>query len=288
MFPYLQLIRPKHWAKNLFMFIPAFFSGHAFDSKIYFPLLTGLLAFSLIASSVYIINDVNDRETDRLHPEKKKRPLASGEANLVVSIVLMAVLACGALFVAWSLNHVFFLIIVTYFFINIAYTLHLKNIPILDIFIIASGFLFRVYSGGVLVAVYVSHWLAIMVFLLSLFLALAKRRDDLVIRDENHVIRKSSRNYNLEFINACLASFSGVITVSYIMYTISPEVTDRLGTNWLFGTTVFVVAGLMRYLQITFVEQKSGAPTAILFKDKFILATLFGWILSFYLIIYAH
>ena len=288
MLPYLQLIRPQHWSKNLFMFIPAFFSGHAFDVKIYPPLLAGFLAFCMIASAVYILNDLNDRETDRLHPEKKKRPLASGEANVVVSIILMAALALGALFIAWSLDSFFFLVLVTYFFVNIAYTLHLKNIPILDIFIVASGFLFRVYSGGVLVDVFVSHWLAIMVFLLSLFLALAKRRDDLIIRDGNHIIRKSSRNYNLEFINACLSAFSGIITVAYIMYTISPEVTDRLGTNWLFGTTAFVVAGLMRYLQITFVEQKSGSPTTVLFKDKFILITLVGWILSFYLIIYTR
>lgn len=288
MLPYLELIRPKQWSKNLFMFIPAFFSGHAFDLKLYPPLLLGLLSYSMIASAVYILNDFNDRETDRQHPKKKTRPLASKEANVTVSMILMVALACGALWIAWHLNTSYFLLLVTYFLINIAYTLHLKNIPILDIFIVASGFLFRIYSGGILANVYVSHWLAIMVFLLSLFLALAKRRDDLVIREGNQIIRKSSRNYNLEFINACLSAFSGIIIVAYIMYTISPEVTDRLGTNWLFATTIFVVAGLMRYLQITFVEEKSGSPTTVLYQDKFILITLLGWLLSFYLIIYTR
>jgi decaprenyl-phosphate phosphoribosyltransferase len=286
MLPYLQLIRPKHWSKNLFIFIPAFFSGHAFDLKLYPSLLLGVLSFCMIASAVYILNDFNDRETDRQHPTKKTRPLASGEANVIVSLIFMVALACGALWISWNLNTSYFLLLVTYFFINIAYTLHLKNIPILDIFIVASGFLFRIYSGGILANVYVSHWLAIMVFLLSLFLALAKRRDDLVIRENNQIIRKSSRNYNLEFINACLSAFTGIITVAYIMYTISPEVTDRLGTNWLFATTIFVVAGLMRYLQITFVEEKSGSPTTVLYRDKFILTTLIGWVISFYLIIY--
>jgi len=288
MLPYLQLIRPKHWSKNLFMFIPAFFSGHAFDFKLYPPLLLGLVSFCMIASAVYILNDFNDRETDRQHPKKKMRPLASGEANVMVSMIFMVALACGALGLAWHLSTSYFLLLVTYFLVNIAYTLHLKNIPILDIFIVASGFLFRIYSGGILVNIYVSHWLAIMVFLLSLFLALAKRRDDLVIRENNQIIRKSSRNYNLEFINACLSSFSGIITVAYIMYTISPEVTDRLGTNWLFATTAFVVAGLMRYLQITFVEERSGSPTTVLYQDKFILTTLVGWLISFYLIIYTR
>lgn len=288
MLPYLQLIRPKHWSKNLFMFIPAFFSGHAFDFKLYPPLLLGLVSFCMIASAVYILNDFNDRETDRQHPKKKMRPLASGEANVMVSMIFMVALACGALGLAWHLSTSYFLLLVTYFLVNIAYTLHLKNIPILDIFIVASGFLFRIYSGGILVNIYVSHWLAIMVFLLSLFLALAKRRDDLVIRENNQIIRKSSRNYNLEFINACLSSFSGIITVAYIMYTISPEVTDRLGTNWLFATTAFVVAGLMRYLQITFVEERSGSPTTVLYQDKFILTTLIGWLISFYLIIYTR
>lgn len=288
MLPYLELIRPKQWSKNLFMFIPAFFSGHAFDLKLYPPLLLGFLSYSMIASAVYILNDFNDRETDRQHPKKKTRPLASREANVTVSMTLMVALACGALWIVWHLNTSYFLLLVTYFLINIAYTLHLKNIPILDIFIVASGFLFRIYSGGILVSVYVSHWLAIMVFLLSLFLALAKRRDDLVIREGNQIIRKSSRNYNLEFINACLSAFSGIIIVAYIMYTISPEVTDRLGTNWLFATTIFVVAGLMRYLQITFVEEKSGSPTTVLYQDKFILITLLGWLLSFYLIIYTR
>jgi 4-hydroxybenzoate polyprenyltransferase len=286
MLAYVKLVRPKQWAKNLFILIPAFFSGHAFDIQLYPMLLLGFASFCMIASAVYILNDFNDRESDRLHPTKKQRPLATGDANVVVSMILMVALLCGGLSLAWHLNFNFLILLLTYYMLNVAYTLHLKNIPILDIFIVASGFLFRIYSGGILANIYVSHWLAIMVFLLSLFLALAKRRDDLIIRVDNQFIRKSSRNYNLEFVNACLSAFSGIIIVAYIMYTISPEVTDRLGTNWLFATTIFVVAGLMRYLQITFVEGKSESPTTVLYQDKFILTTLLGWLLAFYLIIY--
>jgi hypothetical protein len=125
-----------------------------------------------------------------------------------------------------------------------------------------------------------------MIMLLSLFLALAKRRDDLVIGKGKSVVRKSSKQYNLEFVNSCLTLFSGVIIVCYIMYTVSPEVTERLKSQWLFTTTIFVIAGVMRYLQITFVEEDSGSPTSILLKDRFIVITLAGWILSFYVIIY--
>lgn len=283
---YVHLVRPKQWAKNLFILIPAFFSGHAFDFELYPVLLLGILCFSATASAVYIMNDARDREYDRQHHEKKNRPLASGKANLAVSLILMVILAGAGIAGAFWLNMYFFYIVLTYFCINIAYTLKLKDIPILDILIIAAGFLFRIYCGGLLADVWVSHWLAIMVFLLSLFLALAKRRDDLVSAENGEVLRKSSRNYNLEFTNACLATFAGIIIVAYIMYTISPEVTERLGTEWLFATTVFVVAGLMRYLQITFVERKSGSPTRVLFKDTFTLVTLIGWLISFYLIIY--
>jgi decaprenyl-phosphate phosphoribosyltransferase len=130
--------------------------------------------------------------------------------------------------------------------------------------------------------------LSIMILLLALFLIIAKRRDDIVIQTETgEVVRKSSQAYNLEFINSCLTLLSAVVIVSYIMYTVSPEVTQRFNSEYLFVTTIFVIAGIMRYLQITFVEQNSGSPTSILFKDKFIVLTILGWIISFYVIIYA-
>lgn len=286
MLAYLKLIRLKHWVKNLFIFIPLFFAGQAFEHALYFRLISGFFAFSFIASAIYILNDYKDREVDRLHPKKKLRPLASGEANLTVSLFLMTFLIVTGLTLARFLDSGFFVLLAVYLVINIAYTYGLKNIAILDIFLVASGFLFRVYSGGILIDVAISHWLAIMIMLLSLFLALAKRRDDLVISQNGGVLRKSSRNYNLVFINSCLTLFAGIIIVAYIMYTVSPDVTERLNTEWLFATTVFVVAGLMRYLQITFVEENSGSPTSLLFRDKFLIVTLLAWIISFYLIIY--
>jgi decaprenyl-phosphate phosphoribosyltransferase len=244
------------------------------------------MAFSLAASSIYILNDYKDLDTDRLHPTKKDRPLASGKAKISISLVLMTLLATIALTIAFNLDLEFLLLLSIYLAINVGYSLGLKDVAILDIILVASGFLFRIYSGSIISEVATSHWLALMVMLLALFLALAKRRDDLVIGKDKTVLRKSSQNYNLEFINSCLTLFAGVIIVCYIMYSVSPEVTERLDTKWLFTTTIFVLAGIMRYLQITFVESNSGSPSTLLLKDKFLLITLAGWILSFYLILY--
>jgi decaprenyl-phosphate phosphoribosyltransferase len=284
----IKLIRIKQWVKNLFLLIPIFFAGNLFELSELKQLMLGVLAFSLVASAVYVINDYKDRELDRLHPRKKTRPLASGAVTQATAWILMIGLTCGGLLLAAYININFFYLLLGYLILNVGYSLGLKNVPILDLFIVASGFLIRVYCGGIIANVAVTHWLSIMILLLALFIVLAKRRDDLLIQSETgEIVRKASRSYNLEFINSCLTLISAVVIVAYIMYTVSPEVTERFKSDNLFSTTIFVIAGIMRYLQITFVEQDSGSPTTILFKDKFILVTVIGWIFSFYLIIYA-
>jgi 4-hydroxybenzoate polyprenyltransferase len=288
MYPIIKLIRVKQWVKNLFLFIPVFFAGNLFHTPQLNALLLGVLAFSLAASGVYVINDYRDRELDRLHPRKKNRPLASGAVSSVIAWILMISLTGGGLLLAAFIEIVFFYWLLAYLIINLGYSMGLKNVPILDLFIVASGFLIRVHCGGIIAHVEITHWLYIMIMLLALFIVTAKRRDDLLIQSETgEVVRKASRSYNLEFINSCLTLISAVVIVAYIMYTVSPEVTEHFKSKYLFSTTIFVIAGIMRYLQITFVEQDSGSPTSVLFKDKFILVTVLGWITSFYFIIYA-
>lgn len=284
----LHLIRVRQWVKNLFLFIPSFFAGHLFKSEELLMVGIGVFAFSLVASGVYVINDFRDRFVDRLHPTKKLRPIASGEIGTVTAWILIVLFVSTGLFIAASLEMAFFYILVSYFIMNLGYSFGLKNIPILDLFIVSLGFLLRVYSGGVIADLPITHWLSIMILLLALFLIIAKRRDDILINNKNGcVIRKSTQSYNLEFVNSCITLLSAVVIVAYIMYTVSPEVTERFNSDYLFITTIFVIAGIMRYLQITFVENKSGSPTRIFVKDKFILLTIAGWILSFYVIIYA-
>jgi decaprenyl-phosphate phosphoribosyltransferase len=290
MHPILKLIRVKQWVKNLFLFIPSFFAGHLFETRELLMLAIGTLAFSFVASGVYVLNDYKDREADRLHPKKKFRPLASGEVKSSTAWIIMAILISTGLVIAATLNITFFFLLAGYLLLNIGYSFGLKHIPIVDLFIVALGFLIRIYSGGVIAGLPITHWLSLMVLLLALFLILAKRRDDILINGKNkngHVVRKSTKNYNLVYINSCITLLSAVMIVAYIMYTVSPEVTERFQSDYLFGTTIFVIAGIMRYLQIVFVEKKSGSPTNIFITDKFILFTIAGWIISFYLIIYA-
>jgi decaprenyl-phosphate phosphoribosyltransferase len=283
---FVSLIRLKHWVKNLFVFIPAFFAGVLFDAQNLTLLIGGFFCFSFVASAIYIINDYRDIEVDRNHPEKKNRPLASGAISVPVGFAVGTILLVGGIGLAYFINQYFLYIILIYLVINLGYSLGLKNISILDIMMVASGFLLRTLAGGFIVDVHITEWLLIMVFLGALFIALAKRLDDLLIAEASGNISRKVKNYNLNFIYSGITMISGVTMVSYIMYTISPDVTERLHSKHLYFTAIFVVAGILRYLQITLVENKSGSPTKILLTDRFIISTVLGWILSFYVIIY--
>lgn len=287
MLAYLTLVRPHQWVKNTFVFIPAFFAGAIFQGNNFYALALGFIAFSLVASSIYILNDYKDIESDRQHPTKKMRPLASGSVNPTAALILMIVFMVLGCTLAFLINLPFFGLLSFYLVLNIGYCFGLKNISLLDIFIVASGFLIRALSGGLITGLPISQWLVIMVFLLALFMALAKRRDDILMYiNSGKVMRKSIKAYNLDFTNSCLTMISGVVIVAYLMYTISPEITIRMKSDQVYYTTIFVIAGVMRYLQITFVEANSGSPTKILYSDKFIIFTILCWLLSFYIIIY--
>ena len=284
---YIKLLRPRDWAKNLFLFIPLFFSGDFFNWAIYPSLLMGFLAFCLVASGIYIINDYRDIEDDKKHPEKSKRPLASGQVSKNTALFISCLLLIAGFVIAWFIRDKFLFVLGIYFVLNVAYSLGLKNIPILDIIIVAIGFVLRVKGGAVIALIGLSEWLNIMVFLLALFMAIGKRRDDVLYKLSSGTdMRKSITGYNLEFLNVVLALVCSVTVVAYFMYTISPEVILRLGTYRLYYTCLFVLAGIMRYLQIIFVQASAGSPTKIFYKDRFIQISILLWITSFYLIIY--
>lgn len=284
---YIQLLRVSHWSKNLFMFLPLFFSGHILDGfSVFTNLIIGFFCFSFIASSIYIINDLKDVELDKLHPEKKNRPFASGKVSTSIGIVIALILVSISIGVGYYLKPTFAIVLGSYFLLNILYTIKLKNISVLDISIIALGFVLRVVSGGIIPDIYISQWIIIMTFLLALFLGLAKRRDDVLIYNKSgQKMRKAVEGYNLEFINAAMVIVGAVTIVSYIMYTVSVEVTERLGKN-LYLTSLFVILGVVRYLQISFVQEKSGNPTKILLKDVVIQLVLICFAISFIVLIY--
>jgi len=285
---YLSIIRISQWIKNTFIFLPAFFAGNFFDFYLLSELLPGFAAFCLASSCVYTINDFADKETDARHPEKKNRPIASGKISPQRAILFAVITGVTATLLSFWLSRAFFYIISIYILLNILYSVSLKHIPILDIILISSGFLLRIFGGGILADVPISNWIVVLTFLLALFLALAKRRDDVLIFNESgEKMRKSVDGYNLEFITAAMTTMAAVIVVSYIMYALSEEVMNRIGSTKIYFTTVFVIAGLLRYLQISMVENDSSSPTKILLGDRFIQITVLGWIASFFLLLYS-
>ena len=284
---YLKLLRPKDWAKNLFLFIPLFFAGELFQFNKVLEIFWGFLAFCCIASAIYILNDYRDREEDRKHPTKKNRPIASGAISPTVALVIFFILVILGLGLGYWIRDKFLFVLAIYFLLNVAYSFGLKNIPILDIIIVAIGFVLRIKGGAVIGKVGLTEWLNIMVFLLALFMAIGKRRDDVLLKLSSGTdMRKSIKGYNLDFLNVLLALVCAVIIVAYFMYTMSPEVIARYGTYRLYYTCLFVLAGIMRYLQIIYIQADSGSPTKILYKDRFIQITILLWIATFYVILY--
>lgn len=283
---YITLIRPHQYLKNLFIFTPLIFALQFTDLNLLARDLVAFIAFSLVASSIYIFNDIKDIEEDKNHPVKKLRPITSGKISISSGIKLLVILLFIGLTIAFFLNVKFLYILLVYFGMNILYSVTLKHISIIDIIIIAVGFVLRVFSGSIVVNIEASEWLIIMTFLLALFLALAKRRDDVLLSIDNVETRKSIDGYNIEFINSSMIIMASIIIVAYILYTISEQTIEKFHSNYLYLTTIFVITGLIRYMQITLVENKSGSPTNVLIKDKFLQITIFLWLISFISLIY--
>ena len=282
----IKLIRVHQWVKNLFIFLPAFF-GQALTGENILPLSVGFICFSLAASAVYIFNDVLDVDSDRLHSEKKHRPIAAGKVKLQTAYLLAAVLLVSALVGSYLINELFFAACAFYLFQNVLYTTWLKRFALIDITIISLGFLIRLFSGGVIAEVPISNWMYIMAFLLAMLLALGKRRDDLLIlKNEGKEVRKAVRGYNLEFINVVSVMLSAVTVVAYIMYTLTPEVIERIGSPYVYVTSLFVFLGVLRYLQLALVYENTGSPTLILLKDNPTRITVLAWLSTFAFLLY--
>ena len=287
------LIRPHQWIKNAFLFLPLFFDGKLLQKEYLMPSIMIFFAYSLAASGIYCFNDIYDVEADKLHPKKCKRPIASGAISKGMGYALMAlciIVSFGIIYTYdWKVGNQLTLlgIVVAYLVMNIAYCMKLKQLAIVDVFIIAIGFVLRVFAGGFATGIYLSHWIVLMTFLLALFLAFAKRRDDVVMYENTGMkARKNVNRYNLDFMNQAIAIIASITMVCYIMYTVSPEVITRFHSPYVYMTSIFVLAGIIRYMQITIVDVKSGSPTKVLMKDRFIQSCMAGWLITFSLIIY--
>lgn len=288
----LKLIRPHQWLKNVFVMIPMFFGGSLLDPSDIRASVVTFFAFSFIASSVYCFNDIIDVEADRRHPVKCKRPIASGAISVRSAWALMALmflLSVGTVCLLDTYSHVINvgLVILIYYILNILYCSKLKQYAIVDVCIIAFGFVLRVLAGGFATDIALSKWFVLMTFLLTLFLSFAKRRDDVLRMNETgEPPRKNTIRYNLTFINQAITITASVTLVCYIMYTVSPEVVNRFHSDLLYLTSVFVLLGLLRYIQITVVDKRSGDPTKMMLRDRFTQCVVLLWALTFLVLIY--
>lgn len=287
----MLLLRPQQWVKNFFIFLPLFFHGDLANMPMLLNAVVAFFCYSFAASSIYCFNDIYDVEADRRHPKKCKRPIASGDVSIAQAYGLMALMLLLSLLLAYcaldTTHWEMIGVICFYYLMNIAYCVKLKQIALVDVFIIAIGFVLRVILGGVVNGIMLSHWIVLMTFLLALFLAFAKRRDDVVLYQETGVLpRKNVNRYNLDFMNQALTIVSAVTLVAYVMYTVSDDVMRQFGSHYIYLTTVYVLAGILRYLQITIVDVKSGSPTKVLMKDHFVQLCIAGWVASFLILIY--
>ena len=284
---FIRLARPEQYVKNLFIFLPLFFAFKLMNGSLLCACTLSFLSFSLLASSVYVFNDIRDISRDRQHPVKKNRPLASGRISEKQGVWFALVLILMSMSFWYFLKKQTILIFLAYAAMNGIYSIRLKHIAVVDVTCIAIGFVLRILIGTVQADLPTSHWIILMTFLLAMFLALAKRRDDLILQEkDNSKLRSSMDGYNLEFVSLSMLLMAGVTVVSYIMYTVSPEVVSRYNNEYIYLTTFWVIMGIMRYFQIALVEKNSGSPTQILWKDAFIKIVLLGWILSYFIIMY--
>ena len=283
----IKLMRPQQYVKNIFIFLPLFFALKITDMALVTQAFVAFISFSLSASAVYTLNDYYDIEEDKKHPKKRFRPLASGAINKSQAITIMISLFVVGFTIMAFLSLQGLAILATYVVMNIAYSYYLKHIAILDVTTIAIGFVLRLFVGSAVTGIALSMWIVIMTFLLALFMALAKRRDDVLIyMDTGKKMRKVIDGYNLQFLDGAMMIMASVVIVSYTLYTTSAEVVARVNSEYLYLTSLFVILGIMRYLQISFVLKDSGSPTKIVLKDRFIQLTLLGWIVSFGWILY--
>ena len=285
----LKLMRPYQWVKNVFVFLPLFFGGLLTDLAQLLNSIIMFVSFCLAASSIYCFNDIIDVEDDRRHYDKAKRPIASGAVSIKEAYVIMFLLIAVSIAILWLfLPEVNALIVVmAYWILQMAYCAILKRQAIIDVGIVAFGFVLRIIAGGIAADVTVSKWLVLMTFLLTLFLGFAKRRDDVLLYNKDGKSpRYNTRRYNLTFLNQALTICGSVMLVCYIMYTVSPEVMAKFGSHYIYLTSIYVLLGLLRYIQLTVVDEKSGDPTKMLLHDRFIRLDVLAWLLTFLFLIY--
>jgi len=286
---YLKLIRITNWLKNVFVIFPLVFSLHLFQINSIKATLLAFLLFSFTGSALYILNDILDIDKDRLHPRKKNRPLPSGEIGISLALIIMTLFAISVGILNFLLPINFRIALLFYFMTNLAYNFGLKNVNLIESITLAVNFVIRVLAGCYAIAVVPSNWILVITFFIALFLTLIKRKSELKILQDNAVQhRKVLKNYTVDMLDKLIYICATITLTAYMLYTIDAKVTEIFGTDKLVFSTIFVVLGIFRFIQLSESKQYSdeGDPTTLLLKDAFSQIVFGLWVIYIVVIIY--
>lgn len=285
--PLLISMRPQQWVKNLVLFAGLVFSFNLFQLDLFLQALTGFLLFCLLTSGVYILNDILDLNSDRAHPVKSTRPIASGILKPPTALTFSILFIVIALTISFYLDWIFGLIALSYLVLNLIYSRYLKQIVILDVMAISLGFVLRAVAGAEIINVEISSWLIVCTTLLALFLGFGKRRYELLLLEDKAIEhRKSLAEYTPYFLDQLISVVTASTVVAYAFYTLSPDVEDKLGTTHMALTIPFVLYGVFRYLYLIHQKEAGGSPTTALLTDKPLIFDILLWFFSVILIVY--
>jgi 4-hydroxybenzoate polyprenyltransferase len=283
----LLSLRPAQWTKNLLVFAGLLFGRRLFDPASVIDAVSAFVVFCTLSGVVYLVNDVADRDSDRLHPLKSRRPIASGALPVPMAMAVALGLGSTALASAFAIGPAFAAVAAAYLALQVLYSFALKHIVIIDVLTIAIGFVLRAVGGAVAVRVEISHWLLVCTILLALFIALAKRRHEIVLLASDAATHRPILG---EYTPYLLDQMIGVVTastlISYVFYTISPETQAKFGTAWLGLTIPFPLYGIFRYLYLVHQREGGGSPADLLLTDRPLLACVALWALTVAVIIY--
>ena len=276
----IRSIRPEQWLKNGFVLAPIVFSGLIHDPDAWLRILLAVAAFCAASSSVYLINDILDREADRAHPVKRNRPIAAGRVSVTEALAAAAVLVTVALAIAVWLGGWFPLILIAYITLVVLYSAILKRAVFLDVLVVAAGFVLRVVGGAVAIDVPVSRWLLLVTYLLALYLALGKRRTELALlgdgADEHRTVLG---HYTLPMVDSAISVVLGATVLAYALYTVAPDTVAKVGSEGLMATVPIVLYGLFRYLYLLHRHELGGSPTKALLTDRPLLVCVVFWLI---------
>jgi len=285
-----KIIRPSQWLKNAFLFAPLIFAKHLFDLPYIWREMLAFSGFCLVSSTIYVVNDILDREADRLHPIKRNRPLASGAISMPQAFVIIIILLVFIVCMVPYLSLHFWYTVVLYGLLNLAYSFGLKRVVLVDVFIIAAGFMLRVLAGVFAIEVEISSWLILCTLFVSVFLAVSKRRGELLFSStsESFNTRPVLKQYNLAFMDQIMTIAASGMAISYALYTVADRTVNTFKTENLIFTTVFVLFGIFRYIFIMRDRKTDDNPMHLLLSDAPTIVNIMVWFFACVVIIYSH